>query len=115
EPFGIEGIEQPCGEEDLAGLKRIRHSISIPVISDESSKTFHRAFNVIKSEAADIIQVEPYTSGGITGARKVCGIAEAAGLPVVFHALGELGLNQMKLAHLAVSTPNATLDHQTLY
>ena len=37
------------------------------------------------------------------------------GLPVVLHCVGELAINQMKLVHLAVSTPNATLDHQTLY
>jgi len=115
ERFGLEAVEQPCGEEDLAGLRHIRQSISTPVISDESSKTFYHAFNTIKAEAADIIQIDPYTTDGMWGVRKACGIAEAAGLPVVFHCLGELGLNQMKLVHLALSTPNATVDHQTLY
>jgi L-alanine-DL-glutamate epimerase-like enolase superfamily enzyme len=115
ERFGLEAVEQPCGEEDLAGLRYIRQSISTPVLSDESSKTFYHAYNTIKAEAADIIQIDPYTTDGLWGVRKACGIAEAAGLPVVFHCLGELGLNQMKLVHLAVSTPNATIDHQTLY
>lgn len=115
EYLDLEAVEQPCGEDDLDGMRHIRRSISTPVISDESSKTFHRAYAAIKAEAADVIQVEPYSSDGIWGARKVCGMAEAAGLPVVFHAVGELGLNQMKLVHLAVSTPNGTLDHQTLY
>jgi glucarate dehydratase len=96
-------------------MRYIRQSISTPVISDESSKTFHHAYATIKAEAADIIEVDPYTSDGIWGVRKICGMSEAAGLPVVFHCVGELGINQMKLVHLAVSTPNATLDHQTLY
>lgn len=115
ERFGLEAVEQPCGEEDLAGLRYIRQSLSTPVISDESSKTFYHAFNTIKAEAADIIEIDPYTTDGLWGVRKACGIAEAAGLPVVFHSVGELGLNQMKLVHLAVSTPNGTVDHQTLY
>jgi L-alanine-DL-glutamate epimerase-like enolase superfamily enzyme len=115
ERFGLETVEQPCGEEDLAGLRYIKDSISTPVISDESSKTFYHAYNTIKAEAADIIQIDPFTTDGLWGVRKACGIAEAAGLPVVFHCIGELGLNQMKIVHLAVSTPNATIDHQTLY
>ncbi|MEE8490972.1 MAG: mandelate racemase/muconate lactonizing enzyme family protein [Acidimicrobiia bacterium] len=115
EQFDMEAFEQPCGEDDLDGMRYIRRSIATPVISDESSKTFHHAFNTIKAEAADVIQVEPYSTDGIWGIRKVCGMAEAAWLPVVFHSIGELGLNLTKLAHLAVSTPNATLDHQTLY
>ena len=115
ERFGLEAVEQPCGEEDLAGLRYIRQSISTPVISDESSKTFYHAYNTIKAEAADIIEIDPYSTDGMWGARKACGIAEAAGLPVVFHCVGELGLNQMKLVHLAISTPNGTIDHQTLY
>lgn len=115
ERFGLEAVEQPCGEADLAGLRYIRSSISTPLISDESSKTFGGAFNTIKAEAADIIEIDPYTTDGLWGVRKACGMAEAAGLPVVLHSVGELGLNQMKLVHLAVSTPNATIDHQTLY
>ncbi|MBI4501182.1 MAG: mandelate racemase/muconate lactonizing enzyme family protein [Gemmatimonadetes bacterium] len=115
ELLDLEAVEQPCGEDDLDGMRYVRQSIGTPVISDESSKTLHRAYATIKAEAADVIQVEPYSSDGIWGARKVCGMAEAGGLPVVFHSVGELGLNQMKLVHLAVSTPNATLDHQTLY
>lgn len=115
ERFGLEAVEQPCGEADLAGLRYIRASISTPLISDETSKTFYSAYNTIKAEAADIVEIDPYTTDGLWGVRKACGIAEAAGLPVVFHSVGELGLNQMKMVHLAISTPNATLDHQTLY
>ena len=115
EPFDLEAVEQPCGEEDYGGLHYIRQQVGTPVIADESSKTFYHAFNTIRADGADIIEVDPYTSDGIWGVRKICGMAEAAGLPVVLHSVGELGLNQMKLVHLAVSTPNATLDHQTLY
>jgi L-alanine-DL-glutamate epimerase-like enolase superfamily enzyme len=115
EPFELESVEQPCAEDDLSGLRYIRESVATPVISDESSKSFYHAYNTIKAEAADIIEVDPHTTDGIWGVRKVCGMAEAAGLPVLFHSVGELGINQMKTVHLAVSTPNATLDHQTIY
>lgn len=115
EQFDLEAVEQPCGEEDLNGMRYVRRAVATPVISDESSKTFYHAYNAIKAEAADIIEIDPYTTDGVWGIRKVAGMAEGAGLPVVFHSVGELGINQMKLVHLAVSTPNATLDHQTLY
>jgi L-alanine-DL-glutamate epimerase-like enolase superfamily enzyme len=115
EIYELESVEQPCAEDDLNGLRYIRQSVATPVISDESSKSFYHAYNAIRADAADIIEVDPHTTDGIWGVRKVCGIAEAAGLPVVFHSIGELGINQMKTVHLAVSTPNATLDHQTIY
>jgi L-alanine-DL-glutamate epimerase-like enolase superfamily enzyme len=115
ERYDLESVEQPCAEDDLDGLRYIRHSVVTPVMADESSKSFYHAYATIKAEAADIIEIDPYTTDGIWGARKVCGIAEAAGLPVVFHSVGELGINLMKIVHLAVSTPNATLDHQTVY
>lgn len=115
ERFDLEAVEQPCAEDDLDGMRYVRQSVPTPVISDESSKTFHGAYRTIKAEAADIIEVDPYTTDGVWGVRKVCGMAEAASLPVVLHSVAELGINQMKLVHLAVSTPNATLDHQTVY
>jgi L-alanine-DL-glutamate epimerase-like enolase superfamily enzyme len=115
EAFNLEAVEQPCGEEDLDGMRHVRCGISTPVIADESAKTLYHALNVIRAGAADVIQLDHFTTDGIWGARKICGVAEAAGLPVVFHSLGEFGLNQMKTVHLAVSTPNATMDHQTLY
>jgi L-alanine-DL-glutamate epimerase-like enolase superfamily enzyme len=115
ERFDLEAVEQPCAEDDLDGMRYVRQSVATPVISDESSKTFHGAYRTIKAEAADIIEVDPFTTDGVWGVRKVCGMAEAASLPVVLHSVGELGINQMKLVHLAVSTPNATLDHQTVY
>jgi L-alanine-DL-glutamate epimerase-like enolase superfamily enzyme len=115
EQFNLEAVEQPCAEDDLDGMRYVRQSVATPVISDESSKTFHGAYRTIKAEAADIIEIDPYTTDGVWGVRKACGMAEAANLPVVFHSVGELGINQTKLVHLAVSTPNATLDHQTVY
>jgi L-alanine-DL-glutamate epimerase-like enolase superfamily enzyme len=115
ERYELESVEQPCGEADLDGMRHICQSVDTPVISDETSKSFDYAYATIKAGAADILEVDPHTTDGIWGVRKVCGIAEAAGLPVVFHSVGELGINQMKVVHLAVSTPNATLDHQTLY
>jgi L-alanine-DL-glutamate epimerase-like enolase superfamily enzyme len=115
ERYELESVEQPCGEDDLDGMRHIRESVDTPVISDESSKSFYHAYATIRARAADILEVDPHTTDGIWGVRKVCGIAEAAGLPVVFHSVGELGINQMKVVHLAISTPNATLDHQTIY
>lgn len=115
ERFNLEAVEQPCAEDDLDGMRYIRQSVNTPIISDESSKTFHGAYKTIKAEAADIIEIDPFTTDGVWGVRKACGLAEAAGLPVVLHSVGELGVNQMKLVHLAVSTPNAALDHQTVY
>lgn len=115
EEFNLEAVEQPCGEEDYEGLRYVKQSLSVPVIADESSKTLQHALNVVRGQAADVVQIDHCTSDGIWGAKKISGMCEAAGLPIVFHSLGELGPNQMKTVQLAISTPNATMDHQTLY
>jgi len=65
--FDLEAVEQPCGEEDLAGMRYIRQSINTPLISDESFKTFNHTFNTTQTGAADIIEVDHYTTDGIWG------------------------------------------------
>jgi L-alanine-DL-glutamate epimerase-like enolase superfamily enzyme len=72
--------------------------------------------NVVRKEAADIIQVDPRTSEGILGCKKAAAIAEGAGLPLVMHsASGELGPSQAAIVHIAASTPNFIYPNQSMY
>jgi glucarate dehydratase len=56
--------------------------------------------------------VDPRFDAGFTGARISAGIAEAAGIPVVLHSYGELGVAFAGCLHLAASCPNFSLANQ---
>jgi L-alanine-DL-glutamate epimerase-like enolase superfamily enzyme len=73
------------------------------------------ALNVLKRGAADVIHVDPRFDAGFMGARITAGMAEAAGMPVVVHSFGELGVAQCAYMHLIASTPNFILANQSGY
>jgi glucarate dehydratase len=53
--------------------------------------------------------------GTILAAKKAAAICEAVGIPVLMHAIGELGVAQAAHLHFLASTPNAILANQTMY
>ncbi len=55
--------------------------------------------DLINKRAVDILQPDANRVGGITEARKICGLAEAAGLPVLFHS------NEVHNLHVIFSQP----------
>jgi L-alanine-DL-glutamate epimerase-like enolase superfamily enzyme len=75
----------------------------------------YEAANVLKQGAADVIHVDPRFDAGFMGARITAGMAEAAGVPVLTHSFGELGVAQSAYMHLIASAPNFTLANQSSY
>jgi L-alanine-DL-glutamate epimerase-like enolase superfamily enzyme len=47
--------------------------------------------------------------------KKAAGIAEAAGIPVLMHSAGELGVATAAFLHIIASTPNFILSNQCMY
>jgi L-alanine-DL-glutamate epimerase-like enolase superfamily enzyme len=115
ESFGVTIVEQPVLASDLDGMIYVKNSTTIQILAHESSWTLHDAFNVASRRAADIVSVEPRMQGSILAAKKAAGICEAVGLPVLMHAIGELGIAQAAYLHFLASTPNAILANQTMY
>ena len=111
----LEFVEQPVLMYNIDALSRVRAAVDVPIASHESSWTMYEAINVIKREAADVIHVDPRFDAGFVGARMTAGIAEAAGLPVVMHSFGELGVAQNAYLHLIASAPNYIFANQSGY
>ncbi len=70
---------------------------------------------MIKHQAADGLVLDPRFDAGLIGARISAGIAEAAGLPVVTHTFGELGVATAAFMQVVAACPNFILDNQTYY
>lgn len=111
----LEYVEQPIPASNLDGLAELRRAVAVPILAHEASLTVEGSLNVIKREAADALQLDPRFDAGISGARLAAGLAETAGLPVVTHTFGELGIATAAFLQLHAAHPNFILDNQTYY
>ncbi len=115
EPYDLEYVEQPLQMNDLRGHAELRKQFSTPIALDESAYTMQEVLNIIRTEAADVLLLDPHQSGGLSRCRKAAAIAEAAGLPITFHSGAELGFSTAAYLHLAASLANLVLAIDSQY
>ena len=109
EPFDLQLLEQPVAAGDLAGMAKVRKSIDIPVMADESITDHASLIAVIRADCADIVKLKVMKQGGFLKCRRMLETAAAAGLGVVIgHGFG-LGVNTVAEIMLA-ATSRAVLD-----
>jgi L-alanine-DL-glutamate epimerase-like enolase superfamily enzyme len=113
--FSPEFIEQPVLASNLEDMAAVRQSVAVPILAHEASLSVEGSLNVIKHQAADALQLDPRFDAGISGARLAAGLAEVAGLPVVTHTFGELGVATAAVLQLHAAHRNFILDNQTYY
>jgi L-Ala-D/L-Glu epimerase len=102
--IGLELLEQPVARFDLQGLAQVRKSVDTPIEADESCCTLQDAMQVVRHEAADVLNIKPGKCGGLFRARKIAAVAEAAGLKCVIGTAFGLGLERAAKLHLAASS-----------
>lgn len=98
EAYGIEWVEQPLDYWDLDGLARIRRAIHTPLVVDETVNSPMEMFRVASLGAADAIHLKPTIKGGLTGARHIAAVAEAAGIDIIPGTLCPTGVG-MGIVH----------------
>lgn len=97
-------IEQPIRYADLAGLRQIAESISLPLILDETVISPEFLVQAILAGAArDRIVVKPVRVGGLTPARRCIVIAEAAGIGVSIDSAPYTRIGDTAVCHLAAT------------
>lgn len=104
--YGLELVEQPVSGRNLAELAYVRSRIGPPLLTNEASWTRHDILQVIRHGAGDVVSVDNQMDGGLLNLKRAAGICEAAGIPVVKHSLGELGVATYAALHIIASTPN---------
>lgn len=83
EPVKISYVEQPVERSDHAGMALIRQaSGGVPLMADESITSVRDAYALARTGAADAFCIKLYKVGGITPARKIAAVAEAANIRV---------------------------------
>ena len=113
EQYDLEFVEQPVRLDDLDALCRLRAISSVPIGANQSGWTALRILEIIRRNAADVIVTDPMQEGGLAAFKRVLGLCETAGLPVVHHAFSGLTIAMTASMHLLCGSPNCILAHQS--
>lgn len=100
ERYNLFWYEEPTIPEDVAGHRRLSDALIVPIAVGESLHSAHEFRHYIDEGAAEVVQIDPITLGGITPALRVLKMADAASLPTSSHYADELN------AHLLCASKN---------
>jgi L-alanine-DL-glutamate epimerase-like enolase superfamily enzyme len=112
ERYDLELVEQPVSGRNLSEMAYVRSRVDTPLLANEASWTRHHQLEVIRHGAADVIEVDNQMDGGLANLRRSAGMCETAGLPVIKHSLGELGVALAATTHALAATPNFRYANQ---
>jgi L-alanine-DL-glutamate epimerase-like enolase superfamily enzyme len=103
----VDYLEQPVKRHDLAGMAAIRRAgTGVPLMADEACQSIQDAHAIIAAGAADVLCIKLYKHGGITAARKIAALAEAANIKINCGGLAVLSqLEAAAGAHFYASRP----------
>jgi len=106
-PMGLGYIEQPIARRNLEGLAEIRRAAGgVPVMADEALFTLQDAYALAEARAVDAYCIKLYKLGGITAAKKIGAVGEAAGIQLNVGGLAvQSQLEAAAGAHFYASTP----------
>ena len=112
EQVRLELVEQPVSGRNLPEMAYVRGQIGTPLLANEASWTRWDQLAVIQHGAADVVSVDNQMDGGLANLRHGAAMCEVAGLPVLKHSLGELGIATYAGLHVLAATPNVTYASQ---
>lgn len=107
--YDLEYVEQPVAADDVAGLARVRASVSVPVAADESLASPEALQNLLDAGAADIFILKAARLGGLKTTLEIAYAALKAGRRVVVTTSLESGAGIAASAHLAAAISSGGL------
>jgi L-alanine-DL-glutamate epimerase-like enolase superfamily enzyme len=105
EEFDVFWLEEPLWAYDYDGLAELRRHTTLRIAGGELNRDLHEFREYLRHGCLDVYQPDATFAGGITTARKVAGMAEAAGLLFAPHTWSN-GIGVMANLHLAAAVPN---------
>jgi L-alanine-DL-glutamate epimerase-like enolase superfamily enzyme len=115
EKFELQYVEQPVPDFDIEGLAQVRRSVAVPIAADEACTDVRSALDLIRADACDVLVVYPSEAGGLTHARQIAALADAAGKWCVIGSWAELGVATAANVHLAASSESFPFSIDTHY
>ncbi|MEU2171532.1 mandelate racemase/muconate lactonizing enzyme family protein [Micromonospora chersina] len=96
----VTAFEQPLPANDVAGQRRLRETSPIPVALDESLRHPSDLATFVKLNAVDVAIAKVQRSGGLTLSRRLCALAEDAGVRLMGSGLTDSDLGMAASLHL---------------
>lgn len=114
ERYQLQLVEQPTPAWDLDGLAEVARAVDTPILIDEGVRTPEDAVKVVRTEAADMINLKIGKIGGIFYSSKINAIAEASDIPCLVGSMLEGSIGTAASAHFAISAPNLKFAHDLI-
>jgi galactonate dehydratase len=105
EPYRPSWIEEPVPPENLKALARVARQVRIPVATGERIHVRHEFRELFELEAADIVQPDITTVGGLLETKKIAAWADVHYVLVAPHNVGG-PISTSAALHLAACTTN---------
>ncbi|ANZ39839.1 hypothetical protein BBK82_31130 [Lentzea guizhouensis] len=100
-------VEAPAPNHDVRGLVYARNRLHVPISEHVYSNRW--ALDLVAADAVDVFNVSVIAIGGISPARRIFAIAEAAEKSCLIGTTQELSIGTAAAAHVAMAMPAATL------
>ena len=114
----LELVEQPVKSNDIDGLRYISERVTTPIMADESAFSPLQVIDLIRTGAADIINIKLMKSAGLSQAIKIADLAELHNIPCMIGCMLEGSISVAAAAHLACAKASSIslidLDGPTL-
>ncbi len=98
--IGVELVEQPIHEKNLAGMTRLTGLGILPIMADEALKGREDGFTLAANQCADVFAIKIEQAGGLQRARDLIGIAQAADIALYGGTMLEGSVSTLAAAHL---------------
>ena len=102
----LELVEQPVKARDIAGMKFVTERVHTPIMADESVFGPSEVIELLRQQAADIINIKLMKTGGISNAIRVADIAALYDVECMIGCMIETSISVAAAVHLAVAKSN---------
>jgi L-alanine-DL-glutamate epimerase-like enolase superfamily enzyme len=113
EELELEFCEQPIDMRSIDALARLRSRTRTPIGANQTAWLEQDVLEIAARHAADVVLTDPHQAGGLSAYHVLTGVCDIAGLPVVKHSFGDLGVTTAASLHMLGAQAPPALAHQT--
>ncbi len=85
----LEFVEQPVQRDDIDGLAYVKARVNTPIVADESVWTRRDLREIVRSDAADMINIKLAKTGGLREAIALAAMAREHGVGIIVGCMSE--------------------------
>ena len=98
-------FEEPVSQENVSEMAQVRNQVNIPIATGERLYLKFPFYELVKADAADILQPDICNAGGITELKKIAAVAESRHVMMAPHNTNA-AVGTVASLHLDVAMPN---------